>query len=212
MQLVNDVGVGRMVAGAIKKWSGPLLAVLAFQSLVILLLLRFGVITAEENGAIENVQAIEMGLSAVVYGFIACRTFNGERLLHASLALLSLNFVLRELEIQDLSVPAWVISIGSGPGRDIFLTTAWLILVVLIVRHRERVWTAFRKWILAPEGGCTVLAGGFLILGAFFDMDLLPLSRSAALTCEELMEASGGLLLVVGAFWRNAKISRAPKQ
>jgi hypothetical protein len=153
-----------------------------------------------ENGLLENMQVAILGIILLIglTGLFRQRSKPELKLFSAGLVLLSLNMILRELDVEDMNVPAWVIWIGSGTGRDLLLTAAWLGLLGFCAGHRRLAMEALRP-ALAPRVWIWLAAAAvLLLLGLPFDHKLM--EPEQAQLAEELFECAGYLALLPAAF------------
>ena len=96
-------------------------------------------------------------------------------------ALLCLTFVLRELDVDELAVPNWVILAGSGTGRNIILGGCWIAFGVFIFKSFSELKGIFKHIICSRSGVLFIAAGVLLLGGDFFD-------RSVEADCAQLVE------------------------
>jgi len=156
-------------------------------------------LTADENGFMETTQTLLLALASLLYLSAASVSMNQERLLFSGLALLSVSFLLREVDVRGLNLNPVVASMVNGLGRNLMLGSMWLGFLLACALNVRRLPTIFLAWVKSPAGHAILLAGLFLVLGKPFDENVFAISESTAQFCEELFEANGYLLLLLSA-------------
>lgn len=149
---------------------------------------------AQENGVLENAQVVFLFLSGAIFVF---QSFSVDRLTRLLLwmgAWLCLSFVLRELDVDKLPVPQWLMLIGSGLGRNLIVAVGWVALGGLAIKSfselKDRLGVILKSRT-AILGG---LAFVFLVLGAVSEELGIQL-------LEESFEVLGYLFLVPSALF-----------
>ncbi|MEI6891370.1 MAG: hypothetical protein V5783_04275 [Pontiella sp.] len=150
-----------------------------------------------ENGPLENLQVILLFLSAIAFLRPVYRAERSYRCVLLGGAMLCFSFILRELDVEDLAVPHWVISMGSGPGRDVLLGTGWVLVVGLSIKSFAALKQNLKSILFSRTTALIVSAGLVLFSGSFFDhkdnkttMDQL---------AEEIIEGVGYGIFLLGA-------------
>ena len=85
----------------------------------------------QENSWLENAQ-----VALLFAGFVVClvtliKGGRADKLALGFCTFLTYSFLLRELDVETLNVPAWVVSIGSGSGRNTIGGIALLAILVI---------------------------------------------------------------------------------
>jgi hypothetical protein len=88
-----------------------------------------------ENAFLENLQV----------------SFN-ERLIYLAIALLSFSFLLRELDMEHLSIPSIFQMLGSGLGRKELLVSLWTVIPLEINRLQSKHLAPFLRTDSYPVG------------------------------------------------------------
>lgn len=157
---------------------------------------------AEENRLLEWGQVLFLAGGAVVCLIrMAAGAATKRFFTFGFLFLTFLTFILRELDVEDFSLPDIVILLGSGPGRDILLGGGWIIYLFLLVRRPLRI-PATAHGFLTSRVGAYFTAGILCYLAATpFDKGMLDLSPNALLFGEEYLELAGTFLLFLAFLW-----------
>ncbi|MEA2067812.1 MAG: hypothetical protein U9P12_01310 [Verrucomicrobiota bacterium] len=149
---------------------------------------------AEENGVLENVQIALLMLSALVFvaqSFSVGRPF---RFILWAGAWFCLSCILRELDVEDFSVPQWVAWVGSGLGRNLILVAGWIVLGVVAIRTYVE-WRELVPRMLCSRSAAYFVASGILLAtGALFDHEWIAGGHARLL--EEIFESLGYSLLL----------------
>lgn len=123
----------------------------------------------EENGVLENMQALILVLCA---GLFACKAPSSPgRLMLVPLFLcwLSVSFVFREVDVEDLAVPQWLIALGSGKGRNTLLAVTLFPMLVIAWRSRSWYWALIRRFFRTQAGKTLLLAAAMTFIGRLFE-------------------------------------------
>ena len=149
---------------------------------------------AQKNGVLENTQVVFLFLSGIVFAVQSVSVDRLTRLLLWMGAWLCLSFILRELDVDELPVPQWVILIGSGLGRNLIMATGWGFLGVMAVKSFFELKGKFGGVLRSKTAILGMVACAFLVLGALFEELKFQL-------LEESSEALGYFLLIPAAFF-----------
>lgn len=79
-----------------------------------------------ENNLLESTQALTLAL-ALVFLVPVFDSVRNDRLIAVFMSLLSLGFILRELDVEQFDLPNILILLGSGKGRNLLLGTGLLL-------------------------------------------------------------------------------------
>lgn len=153
----------------------------------------------DEDHVFENLQALLLGLG-VLFGSALLRGAGRELLLWAGLALLSFSLLLREIDLDQMQVPALLQALGSGKGRALLLVPLWLALALGFWRLGTDRWAWLREVLRSPLFRCQLLALGLLLVSALIDRKLLPLQYPRLV--EELLEINAYMFIIWPAVHR----------
>jgi len=149
-----------------------------------------------ENGLLENVQVLTLSIAGLFFFLPIVRQKRNDKLFLLFFAFLCLAFVLREVDIEDLNVPNFLIVIGSGAGRNIILATGFFAIFscsLFNLTHYKKVLRNF----LSRCGVLIVTAGILLCIGDFFEKVS---SIQHNMFYEEMFELLGYVLILLVAF------------
>ncbi len=156
-------------------------------------------VVAEENGVLENTQVALLLLSGLVF---VVQSFRVERNLRFILwmgAWLSPSIILRELDIEKLAVPQWVIAIGSGTGRNLIMGFGWIALCLLAIKSYPELKGSFRRIARSRTAILVYSAVTMLLLGSLFDHGSI--SEDQSKFWEEIFETFGYFILLLAALF-----------
>lgn len=188
------------------------LCLVVFYAMIWSLLAWYGVEISHEHGPMENAQAWCLLLGCLLYVSSSQHSKGvGLRILLGSLALFYASCFLREVEVEDLHIPAILIFLGSGVGKKYLLVSCWLIALGFFLRFTKPTWTAFTGWLKTAGGICMVLGGIFYLLGMPFDKKAFGISYDLNILLEELLESVATLLMLVSAFMSFLRVSELKK-
>ncbi len=145
----------------------------------------------------ENVQVACL-LAGVVL-FLLSMARQRPRLLYVTLALLYVTFVMRELEVEDLSIPGFLIMLGSGIGKRIILGVLWILVLVFFVRHCREHCRAFAVWLRSPAGMAVIGALLLYVLALPLDDKIIQMDRELSMMLEEFLETLAAPLMLLSA-------------
>ena len=80
----------------------------------------------DENNLLENTQAFVLMFVFFLYLLPLFDPLRGDKLIAVFFAILTLAFLLRELDIEKFDLPKILILLGSGNGRNILLASGFL--------------------------------------------------------------------------------------
>jgi len=161
---------------------------------------------AQENGVLENTQVALLLLSGLIF---LVQSFSVDRTVRCILwmgAWFCLSVILRELDVEDLSVPQWVVWLGSGMGRNLIMGIGWIVLGVLAIKSYPELKGAFGRIARSRTAIFVLAAGIMLVLGSLFDHGAV-MARHGKLL-EEIFETIGYFLLLPAALFSRS-ISKA---
>lgn len=149
----------------------------------------------QEGDLMELAQVILACAATLVY-FLAARRL-GHVLTPYGLALLSLSFMLREADIDNLGAPALSIFFVQGTGRNVILLALWLWLSYRGFRAFRATTSDLLRHMATLSGRLLPVVLVFLLLGAIFDHGLI--KGRFQLFAEELAEFNAYYILFVAA-------------
>lgn len=154
---------------------------------------------AKENHALEVAQAAMLLAACSMHGGHAYRMRQTRIsfLMHAGLALLTLSFALRELDI-DRFGDASVWSVVQSTLRTL-AAMLWLVFFSLVIRYRKIVFGRHFSILLKPPMSLAILAGVFFIAGWPFDKGLVLHNVAISELAEETLELSGCVILLASS-------------
>lgn len=161
----------------------------------------------DENHLFENVQAILLGFG-VLASSVLLRSTNENVLVWAGLALLSFSFLLRELDLEQLPLPALLQAAGTGAGRIALLGSLWLALVGVFLLRQPDKWQFMRRFAASPVFSCLSLALLLLVGSALMDKEILPFAHPRLL--EELFEINAYAFMLWPALHRLWTLGQEP--
>jgi len=153
---------------------------------------------AQENGILENTQVVLLLLSGLVFVVQSFRVERNFRFILWMGAWLSPSIILRELDVEKLAVPQWMVWIGSGMGRNLIMGIGWIVLGLLALKSFPELKGAFRKIVRSRMAAFMLASVLILFLGSFFDHGYI--SSDKGKLWEESFEILGYFLLLPAAF------------
>ena len=158
-----------------------------------------------EDGFLENVQAILLAISCLVFlAPIALRKEPG-KLVYAFCSLLCYSFVVRELDVEHLNVPQAVKFIGSGVGRNASLVLAFSAILIYALANFSYYKKACLEFIWSRPGMLLILGGVLLQIGDMFEKNY---GLQYHVFYEEFSEVAGYFLILLSALAVNSSVSR----
>ncbi|MDP2179695.1 hypothetical protein [Methylicorpusculum sp.] len=153
-----------------------------------------------ENGPLENMQVGLIAISCFVFLTPLALKKSSEKLTHLFCFWLCYSFLVRELEIERLDAPDFLVLIGSGIGRNIILAVGFISLTGYALSkfsYYKEVALAFLK---SKTGLLLMLGGLFLVIGTLFEISS---SINQNVLFEELFELGGYCFILVSALSLN---------
>ena len=148
----------------------------------------------DENGILENIQILTLTLSSIIFLLPVITQKRKDKLLLLFFALLCLAFILRELDVEKLNVPDILIFFGSGIGRNIMISTGFILLTTYAIFNRQYYIELAKKFIMSVEGYLIVLAAILLLSGGYFE-HMTSVQHHVFL--EEIFELFGYVLILI---------------
>jgi hypothetical protein len=180
-------------------------AVIAFSALIAADLLFYyqveiirNVKIFKENQLLENMQALLIFIAGLSYAQAVLYVRKCHRLLPLGGALLSVSFLLRELDVEKFDVPRWVAFLfGSGIGRNTLLVCLWLMLAVFLVKNHKHCLPVALGLLTHRTGLFAILCGLLLIIGSLFENQVFNVETYQFY--EELAEMNGYYFLLLSS-------------
>lgn len=146
----------------------------------------------EENGLIENIQAISFLSACLITFFVYFKQTEFKKWLAAFFSLTYLTFFLREIDAKDFHASQTVEFFVSGTGKDMLISLGFIILFGYFLKYYQHLFSQI-KFILRSKVAIWTLAGCMLLVtGRGFEiLDLV--------LFEELSELNGTLLILLAA-------------
>jgi hypothetical protein len=148
-----------------------------------------------ENNLLESTQALTLALALVFFLVPVFDSVRNDRLIAVFLSLLSLGFILRELDVEQFDLPNLLILLGSGKGRNLMLGTGLLLTLVTALFKFRYYLSLSRCFFRHGAGIATLFAGLFLVVGDIFEKIDIPYH----VLYEESLELVGYAILLLAA-------------
>ena len=123
----------------------------------------------DENNLLENTQAFVLLLVFFLFLVPLFEPFRGDKLIAVFFAILTLAFLLREVDIEKFDLPKILILLGSGNGRNILLALGFLSTLGFALFKFRYYLDLARCFLRNRTGFATLVAGLFLIVGDMFE-------------------------------------------
>ncbi len=164
-----------------------------------------GYAITHENGWMENQQALCLLGAAIMFAYASHEGLRATRLFHVSLALFCFTLLLRELELEGESVPAWVTWLSTGTPRNSCLVFLWTWLLVAARGDMREMFQAFVGWLRTPAARLMLVAGLLYAVTWPFDKKVFALTRSLNMFLEELADSTAAILVLASGMttWRH---------
>ena len=148
-----------------------------------------------ENNLLESTQALTLALALVFFLVPVFDSVRNDRLIAVFMSLLSLGFILRELDVEQFDLPNILILLGSGKGRSLLLGTG-LLLTLATALFKFRYYLSLSRCFFRHGAGiATLFAGLFLVIGDMFEKIDIPYH----VLYEESLELVGYAILLLAA-------------
>lgn len=164
---------------------------------------------ANENHVMENLQAASLAIGVLVGSVALARSRSwSAQFIFMAMTLAMLVLFLREVDVEKLDLPFFLIALGSGTGRNLLMGGAAIALLVVFVRNYKALWPAVFA-LLRHECCLPVYLGiCFYVLGEMFDKHIFAVSREYGYFFEELCENAATYFLVLGSIWTARTVRR----
>ncbi len=153
-----------------------------------------------ENHGMENVQAASLLLGSIIFLIASYRASERPfRILFISLGLFYMNFFLLEIDLRNVENYDLLLIGINPPGRDYWLTAAWIVVVGFFVFNARKTLRAFLAWLKTPQGWVILAAGLFYFASVPFDDNWLNLEFKFNKFLEEIMDNIATSLMLLCA-------------
>lgn len=159
-----------------------------------------------ENSLIENIQACLLAVASIIYLAAAALEKRSDKLILMFCFLLCLGFLLRELDVERFDIPYALIFIGSGTGRNVILTAAFVVMLICALLKLTHYKMAAVEFVKSRPGWLLIVGGVFLLIGQFFEKSNA-ISRHHVFL-EEINELFGYFLILSSAISANSFMNR----
>ncbi len=181
-----------------KKTVALLLGIACFDMALAFLVINQDMLSLhKENGFLENMQVFALFLTICVFLLQPLFSKCYHRIFSWAGAYLCFTFLLRELDVEDFDLPAIVILVGSGTGRNIVMASLGIALVVYCIARFQTIKVFLPRFFFARSSLLFLAGSIFLVLGGLFDdggIDVLHYQFY-----EEILELTGYYLMFTGA-------------
>lgn len=155
-----------------------------------------------ENGILENIQVFTITIAGLVLFLPVINQKRTDKLVLLFFAFLCLSFVLREVDVEDLSIPDVLKSVGSGAGRNVILAAGFITMFSFAMFNVTHYKNVLRSFFASQKGAWILMAGILICFGEVFEsMKYVP----HHVLLEELSELSGYILILLVAFTYSKK-------
>jgi hypothetical protein len=158
-----------------------------------------------ENGLIETIQTILLGIACIVFLASVMLEKRSDKLILLFCSLLCYSFVLRELDVQSFDIPAALKFFGYGAGRNTTLAAAFLATFIYAAFHFSYYKSAALNFLRSTHGMLMIIAGGVLFISDFFERYG---SMVHHVYVEEIFELCGYVFILLAAFAAKASSHR----
>jgi len=149
-----------------------------------------------ENALLENLQALFLTLATALF-LVPTASNIANKCLNKAFALLCFSFLLRELDLEHLGLPALLVQLGTGTGRTLLLAALWALVLYGFVRNVTHKPYFLRQLLRSYKFAVMAVVLVLLAISAVMDKELLPVTP--ARLYEELAETNAYfMMLVVG--------------
>ena len=141
-----------------------------------------------ENGILENIQVFTITIAGLLLFLPVINQKRTDKLVLLFFAFLCLSFVLREVDVEDLSIPDVLKSVGSGAGRNVILAAGFITMFSFAIFNVMHYKNVLRSFFASQKGAWILMAGILICFGEVFEsMKYVP----HHVLLEELSELSG---------------------
>lgn len=146
-----------------------------------------------ENALLENLQAFFLGSGTLLF-LVPNNTNAANAFLNKAFSLLCFSFLLRELDLERLGLPAVIAQLGSGTGRKVLLVLLWGLLLHNYSRNVNDKPGFMRLMLFSYKFKLMLVVLALLAVSAVMDKELLPVAQPRLY--EELAETNAYFLML----------------
>jgi hypothetical protein len=157
-----------------------------------------------ENGFLENIQAILLVISCIVFLIPIAVDKNSEKLILLFCSLLCYSFILREVDFDELDVNDTIKYIFSGVFRNISIIVVFIVLFSYAAFRFSYYKNASVTFFRSKSGILLITGGIFFITGDLFEKSSSIIHH---VYWEELLELFGCCFILLSAFAANAGLT-----
>ncbi len=170
---------------------------------ILTVLFLYPEIDTNEDGIVEVIQSIFIAFVMMIFTYDAIKSKEIEaKLASFGLSLLSLTFLLRELDMEKFDIPSFLIMLGSGVGRNLLLGSLWIILLISTLKYISFEKKKIEAFLFSTYGQLLMFSALMLVLGAMMDKNVFSLQHLTARFYEELLELLGYFFLFFASILR----------
>jgi hypothetical protein len=159
----------------------------------------------KEDGPMENIQVILLAISCIFFLIPIALEKKSEKLILLFCSLLCYTFILREINLNRPDFHKMVRFFGSGIGKNMSITVAFIALVSYAA-FRFSYYKKAAIFFIRSKSGILLMSGGFfLIIGDLFEKTP---SIIHYVYWEELFELCGDCFILLSAFAANPGLNR----
>lgn len=159
-----------------------------------------------ENGWLENLQVLYLALAAIGFALSGRVLTDRHRLLFYFLSMISVLFIIREVEFGDFAIPQWMKFMLAGAGRALF----YLVTIALFIKQAgefREYWDRRHTYFRMAVFWYLVASGIFLVLFSLtLDRQLIEVKHHQLF--EELSEAIAYFWLLGAAVFGYSSVKR----
>jgi hypothetical protein len=134
-----------------------------WSSYSVFILQDFGVFG--ENHLLENLQALTLFAVLAAYLVPVFQSQRTDRLLCLFFVWLTVAFLLREIDMDELNLHAFIVKWGSGFGRNLWLAQVFAIMSILALMRLRFYLDLAKQFLVSAPGIMAIKAGVLLIAG-----------------------------------------------
>lgn len=149
----------------------------------------------KENGIVENTQVFILFITFLIFIIPSLYQSRSDKLIFIFFSLLILNFMLRELDVEEFNLPKILIIVGSGTGKKILLAIGFTGILLYATFNIKHYMCLSIELLRSKAGHLIFLAPIFLFLGGFFEDAQFQHHEYF----EEISELIGYILLLLAA-------------
>ena len=123
----------------------------------------------KEHEVVENLQALLLVLSCIIFFIYSFLLEKRSSLILLSFSLLCLTFFLREVNLEDFDLPAFLIFIGGGDmGRHLLLSILWALVISSMALDFHDIKNVAFLFLLSKSGLLILISASFVAPDTLF--------------------------------------------